>query len=213
MVNNGSRSFLLWSVWFPAGSNRHWQKHRRSPAGARPARRIFSDFHLGDDGPQLIEINTSTAARSSTTSLPMPKPPAAVKYSHCCVRQAMPRNCRNNGCRCSGRSGAVSASRIVHDQSLSWMRHRQPNTSIRIPIVSAPVPTGWRALCDHRARRIALAKRAALHGDRVIDLVYNRLTDFTWNSHKPGLQAAYQAGAVVLTPTRALMHCTPTNGI
>lgn len=52
------------------------------------------------------------------------------------------------------------------------------------------------------------------HGDCVIDLVYNRLTDFYLvEPRHAALREAFSAGAVVLTRIRAATPCMPTNVI
>ncbi len=167
------------------------------------ARGVFLgyDFHLGPDGPQLIEINTNAGGGLLNAAL-------AGAQQACCVE-------------------VETALAAVADPDLErvwlamfrdeWRRQRGDAPLAHIAIVDEDPPSqylypefrlfaelfrsaGLRvSICDPRA--LQRADGALWTGGERIDLVYNRLTDFLLAGEaSAALRAAYAAGEVVVTP-------------
>jgi glutathione synthase/RimK-type ligase-like ATP-grasp enzyme len=160
------------------------------------------DFHLGADGPKLIEINTNAAGALLGAKLARAQEP-------CCDEM---------------RDGTAPATGIasVEDDFVAmfreeWRRERGAAPLRRIAIVDDD-PTRqffhpefelFRALFEAHgiAAAIVAPESLSLRADRLvadgaaIDLVYNRLTDFPLAepAHRV-LRAAYATGAAVVTP-------------
>lgn len=167
------------------------------PAGAL----MGYDFHLGDDGPKLIEVNTNAGGAFLNALL-------ARAQSVCCAELVhRPEDGLTMGFE----------ARVLAMFREEWQRQRGDAPLRRIAIIDdAPeaqylypefvlaqqmlIGAGIDAvICD----TLGLECRDAglFLGDLQIDLVYNRLVDFVLS--EPGHSAvrrAYQAGAVVLTP-------------
>jgi hypothetical protein len=159
------------------------------------------DFHLGDGGPRLIEINTNAGGGMLNAVL-------ARAQRACCVEL--------EGMLPSHASlDAVQESFVaMFRREWSLQRADAPLRSIAI-IDDAPATqylypefllfqelfrrAGLQALIvSPEELRFDGSLRA---GDTVIDLVYNRLTDFYLEaSAHAALRQAYEQGAVVLTP-------------
>ncbi len=160
------------------------------------------DFHLGVLGPQLIEINTNAGGALLNTML------ARAQRACCAEVEAL-------------MSGPVAPSRLEEQFfqmfMSEWRRQRddQPLHSIAI-VDDAPQEQYlypefllFRQLFERFGLKAVIADAQDLawrpgglhHGDVPIDMVYNRLTDFSLAqaAHAP-LQDAYRAGEVVLTP-------------
>ena len=167
------------------------------PAGAL----MGYDFHLGDDGPKLIEVNTNAGGAFLNALL-------ARAQSVCCAELVH----RPEDGLTSGFEAHVLAMFRAE-----WQRQRGDASLRRIAIVDdAPeaqylypefvlaqqmlIKAGIDAvICDPAG--LAYRDAGLFFGDLQIDLVYNRLVDFTLA--EPGhaaLRHAYQAGSVVLTP-------------
>ena len=159
------------------------------------------DFHLDDNGPRLIEINSN--AGGALVNLLLAKAHSA---------------CRSCPCQLNFPSLASEAEQAFIDMfEAEWQLegHLQPLRCIAIvdeePQQQYMLPEfllfqnlfakhGIEAvICDpaelkHRDGKLR-------HGDNIIDLVYNRLTDFALEEpRQQSLLAAYLAGAVTVTP-------------
>ena len=181
-----------------------------APAVARyqpRARGVFLgyDFHLGPDhlgGPQLIEINTNAGGALLNALL-------ARAQQACCdaVRARLP-----------GSLGEDPPEHLFMEMFLAeWRAERGEATLATIAIVDTEPREqylypefvlfarlferhGIEALiCD--PRDLAWRDGALWAGERRIDLVYNRLTDFALEQPaNAALRAAYLAGDAVVTP-------------
>jgi len=167
-----------------------------APASAQQptaARSVFFgyDFHLAVDGPKLIEINTNAGGAMLNT----------------CLLRA---------------HGEMAAAERIEQEFVAmfrteWQLERGDAPLTRIAIVDenptaqylAPEFELFRQLFERHGIAAVIADPAEfscdgnrlLHQGEVVDLVYNRLTDFSLaspvNAH---LQAVYAAGGVVVTP-------------
>lgn len=163
------------------------------PAGAF----MGYDFHLTDEGPKLIEINTNAGGAFLNAFL-------ARAQRVCC------------GTVAPSLSEEFDAA-VVDMFESEWRRQRGKGRPARIAIVDgAPMQQYLypefvlaQALLENAgfdvviadARELSYESGVLWHGQKAIDLVYNRLVDFTLNeaAHAP-LREAYRAGAVVVTP-------------
>ena len=172
------------------------------------ARGVFLgyDFHLGNTGPQLIEINTNAGGGLLNALL-------ARAQKACCddVEALLP-----------GDLGGDTPEHLFLEMFLAEWRAFGPrvgagDTPIQVAIVDeAPLTqylypefvlfqrlfqhAGIRAMiCD--PQELAFRDGALWHGATRIDLVYNRLTDFALEAPaSAALRAAYLADATVVTP-------------
>jgi hypothetical protein len=159
------------------------------------------DFHLGEDGPKLIEVNTNAGGAFLNALL-------ARAQTRCCVGRVLVAD-----------DSLVSRfeAQVIAMFRSEWRRQREAAPLRRIAVVD-DAPTDQylypefvlvqqmlarhgidAVICDPQA--LTLGDAALNFGDLPIDLVYNRLVDFTLS--EPGhaaLRDAYQTGAVVLTP-------------
>lgn len=174
---------------------------RHDPGGAKGVFFGF-DFHVASSGPGLIEINTNAGGAMLNGLL-------ARAQRACCpaIEQALP-----------AAAQADELERQIHAMfHAEWHRsgHTRPLHSIAIvddtPTQQHLYPEFL--LFQHCLTRLGLhvviadptelAWRAGKlwHGDQVIDLVYNRLTDFMLEEPAHAdLRSAYLDHAVVLTP-------------
>lgn len=164
------------------------------------------DFHLGADGPQLIEINTNAGGALLNTVL------AHVQLA-CC--DAMLNQ--------TGASTPADAVMQRQEQALidmfaaEWRLQRGDAAMGSLFIVDAapaeqylaPEFALFQALFQRHGLVSGIADARNLEwrdghlwcGDVVVDMVYNRLTDFYLDAPEhAALRQAYEAGAVVLTP-------------
>lgn len=160
------------------------------------------DFHLGAHGPQLIEINTNAGGVLLNVAL-------ARAQQSCCeamdmVLGPMP-------------PPPTLEAELFEMFHAEW-RHQRGNAALRTALIVDEAPdtqylgpefTLFQNLFERHGVVAGVADPAALvwrdgalwHGEKIVDLVYNRLTDFYLAA--PGhaaLRQAYEAGAVVLTP-------------
>jgi hypothetical protein len=155
------------------------------------------DFHLGQDGPRLIEINTNAGGALLNAKL--------LRAQHAC--------CASGAALSSVRPEALFLAMFRHE----WLLARGERPLRRIAIVDqapagqflAPEFELFRLLFERAglsARIVDPAElvfdgKRLLHQGETIDLVYNRLTDFSLaEAPSAALRAAYLADAVVLTP-------------
>ncbi|MBC7676167.1 MAG: hypothetical protein H7173_08985, partial [Rhodoferax sp.] len=169
----------------------------RGPRGAL----MGYDFHLGDDGPKLIEVNTNAGGAFLNALL-------AQAQAQCCIGRVVV---------AEDTLVARFEAQVIAMFRSEWQRQRGAASLRRIAIVDdAPqdqylypefvlaqqmlVRHGIDAvICDPQA--LILGDSGLSFGDLPIDLVYNRLVDFTLSEPRhAALRDAYQTGAVVLTP-------------
>ncbi len=156
------------------------------------------DFHLGEEGPRLIEINTNAGGAFLNALL-------ARAQRACCAKMEMP---------LKPHAFEDAAFRMFQDE---WVRQRGAGSAGRIAIVD-DIPEEQYLYPEFVLVRQILAARGvdtviadaghlryeagrlSIDGN-AIDLVYNRVTDFAFDEpeHK-ALQEAYRDGAVVVTP-------------
>ena len=156
------------------------------------------DFHLGEDGPRLIEINTNAGGAFLNAFL-------TRAQRACCAEMDIPPTLL---------SFEDAAFRMFQNE---WIRQRGTGAPERIAIVDDNPPEQYLYPEFVLARRVFAARgvdaviadasqlryddgRLSVDG-KTIDLVYNRVTDFSFDQpeHK-ALQEAYRDGAVVVTP-------------
>lgn len=156
------------------------------------------DFHLGEDGPRLIEINTNAGGAFLNAVL-------ARAQRACCAEMDMPSK---------PHAFEDVAFRMFQDE---WERQRGSGSAGRIAIVDdgpeeqylypefvlvqqALAARGVDAVIADARNLRHEAGRLSFEG-KPIDLVYNRVTDFAFDQpeHR-ALRDAYREGAVVVTP-------------
>jgi hypothetical protein len=159
------------------------------------------DFHLGDDGPKLIEINTNAGGAFFNAFLADAQIACCAEVERALAREAL----------------ATFEPAVVAMFEAEWRTQRDSEPLRTIAIVDdAPEQQylypefilaktllerhGYEALivdaCELRYENGALQAAG-----RKIDLVYNRLVDFALAApDHAALRAAYVNGAVVLTP-------------
>lgn len=178
-----------------------------APAIARPdygTRGVMMgyDFHLGDDGPRLIEVNTN-AGGAFLCAL------AAQAQVACCPEvQAL-----TGEAPAAGFEAAVMA--MIEDE---WRAQGRDGLPARLVIVDDAPEAQFlypefrvaQALLRTHGVRADIAAPEALTFDggvlrldgEAVDFVYNRLTDFALAAPRLApLAQAYAAGAVVLSPS------------
>jgi hypothetical protein len=157
------------------------------------------DFHLGPDGPRLIEINTNPggvllnallgqAQRACMENLTVA--PTEAAHVDAAVMDAM--------------LSEWSSQRVVSRSGLIAIVDESPERQYLYPEFllyrSLFQRSGYRSeICAPEA--LVFAKDRLWLGDEPVDLIYNRLTDFSLQetAHGP-IRAAYLAGAVALSP-------------
>lgn len=160
------------------------------------------DFHLGTDAPQLIEINTNAGGAMLNLAL--------AASQDACVNQP-------NWSHESARQSEMLEKDQLQMFVSEWKAQRSELPLGRILIVDddphaqylAPEFELYRQLFHAQGIHAAIADGSALqwqdghlmYQGEVVDMVYNRLTDFYLTESKhAALRHAYEAGAVVLTP-------------
>lgn len=172
----------------------------QSDFGLRGALMGF-DFHLTDDGPRLIEVNTNAGGAFLNALL-------GQAQRACCVAAGL-------GVEAGQAAGFGEAARQMFAQE--WRYQRGAGTAHRIAIVDdAPLEQylhpefllakttleagGAEVLIVDPGELVYEAGRLRV-GESEIDLVYNRLVDFALEEDRhTELRRAYLDGAVVLTP-------------
>ena len=157
------------------------------------------DFHLGADGPKLIEVNTNAGGGLLNAAL-------MTGYRDCCSIVA-------EQLVAAGAPGHREAFAAMFETEWRSQRDDRPLKSVAIvdfaPAEQYMYPEFllFQELFEERGIRAFVADPSELRwrtgglwiGDQPIDLVYNRLTDFYFE-HQPDLREAYISGAVVVTP-------------
>ena len=159
------------------------------------------DFHLGADGPKLIEINTNAGGAFLNALL-------AKAQRACCTEVEL----------AFSRSEADDfEAAVLRMFQREWVLQRGSGTPRRIAIVDDRPEEQYlypefvlaqrfflkngieTAIVD--ARSLRYERGQLLVGNEPIDLVYNRLVDFAFERPEhESLRAAYQDDAVVVTP-------------
>jgi len=160
------------------------------------------DFHLGADGPQLIEINTNAGGALLNVAL-------SRAQRACCLEV-------EKALSAPGTGDDAEAAFLEMFRS-EWRRQRGDAPLSRIAIVDV-VPASqylypeflmFQELFERAGFAATIVDPAdlAMRDGRLcdaggpIDLVYNRLTDFCFeDASSAALRAAFEAGAVVVTP-------------
>ncbi len=160
------------------------------------------DFHLGPAGPRLIEINTNAGGALLNTAL-------ARAQAACCetMKPLIPEPARD-----------VDLDDIFHRMFLrEWRRQRSEHPLTSIAIVDDapreqylyPEFVLFERLFRRHGLKAMIADPAELrmldgklwHENQAIDLVYNRLTDFSLDEPRHAvLRQAYLEASIVLTP-------------
>jgi hypothetical protein len=183
-----------------------------APASARflpKAQGVFLgyDFHISEDGPKLIEINSNAGGAMINAVL-------IRAQNNCCELVG----CQQPGESALRQSDAQPPEQLFMDMFVrEWRAERGDQPLLNIAIVDddpqnqymLPEFKLFKQLFERHQIATVIRDPSELtfrdeglwHGDLKIDLVYNRLTDFGLEaeSSRP-LRDAYMAGAVVLTP-------------
>lgn len=179
----------------------------RAPPIARVApgpRSVFMgfDFHLGDAGPQLIEINTNAGGALLNSAL--------ARAQRACCEQIQP------FLRPTAELETLDQ-RWLDDFFAEWSLQGRSGRPARMAIVDEHPATQYLhpefLLFRHLFRRagidavicdpaeLSFESGRLMHAGAPLDLVYNRLTDFYLQAPALApLRAAHEAGAIVLTP-------------
>lgn len=165
------------------------------------------DFHLGADGPKLIEINSNAGGALINALL-------IRTQTACCERV----NCPQAGKIAFGRQASQAPEQLFLDMFYQeWQAERGDAPLRGIAIVDdnpqsqymLPEFMLFKRLFEQRHIDAVICDPSALtyrgnalwHDGMKIDLIYNRLTDFGLEADKQQtLRQAYLDGAVVLTP-------------
>ncbi|MBJ7410194.1 MAG: hypothetical protein JHD15_07490 [Phenylobacterium sp.] len=167
------------------------------PAGAF----MGYDFHLGETGPKLIEINTNAGGAILNAVL-------AQAQSECCGVEAAAR---------PGFPGAELEARVCAMFLEEWRRQRGDRPLRRIAVVDDNpqeqylypefvLAQTWLQRAGFEAviadpSELSWRDGGLFHEARPIDLIYNRLVDFALAQPKhSAINSAYVAGEVVVTP-------------
>ncbi|WP_447954089.1 hypothetical protein [Sphingopyxis chilensis] len=176
-----------------------------APASAAPdfgPRGVFMgyDFHLGQNGPALIEINTNAGGAVLNAAL-------ARAQRSCCADAATPEMVDLNGFDAA----------VAEMFRKEWSRQRDSDFPETIAIVDDG-PTAqylypefllMQRLLERHQHKVFIADPLELEyrngelrrGGTRIDLVYNRLVDFSLEQPEhSALREAYLEGSVVVTP-------------
>lgn len=160
------------------------------------------DFHLGPDGPQLIEINTNAGGALLNAAL-------ADAQQACC--EAM-------NWAFASQPGPRHVEAVFVEMFRREWRLQRGDSALRTLLVVdddpgsqylAPEFELFRQLFERHDIRSGIADPGQLqwrdgalwYQDRAVDMIYNRLTDFYLSAPEHAVvRSAYEAGAVVLTP-------------
>lgn len=156
------------------------------------------DFHLGEDGPRLIEVNTNAggaflnallARAQRACCAEMDIPPTPQSFEDAAFRMFQNEWIRQRG------TGAPQRVAIVDDSPSE--QHLYPEFVLVRQVLAA---RGVDAIITDASHLRYEAGGLSVEG-RQVDLVYNRVTDFAFDQpeHR-ALGEAYRDGAVVVTP-------------
>ncbi|MGD9979462.1 MAG: hypothetical protein AB7H66_05555 [Hyphomonadaceae bacterium] len=159
------------------------------------------DFHLTPDGPKLIEINTNAGGAFLNAFLAQAQIACCAEVEQNLARQSI----------------AQFEDRVIAMFEAEWARQGRSSPLRRIAIVDGAPEDQYlypefvlaQRLLERRGYQAAIADPGALRfecdvlqeGGSPIDLVYNRLVDFSFDDPRhAALRTAYEGGAVVVTP-------------
>jgi hypothetical protein len=159
------------------------------------------DFHVGDDGPKLIEVNTNAGGALLNAFLAQAQIACCAEVERALARDTLPR----------------FDTSVAAMFEAEWRAQRGDRPLRRIAIVDDAPENQYlypefvlaKRLVEGRGYEAAIVDARELNyesgalraGGRVIDLVYNRLVDFALAAPEhAALRAAYMEDAVVLTP-------------
>lgn len=160
------------------------------------------DFHLGVDGPKLIEINTNAGGGLLNAALARAARTCCAETEHMAIGTSQPERLEDE---------------FVDMFRREWRAQRGDTALTSVAIVDND-PTAqylypefrlFELLLQRHGLHAVIADPAALslrdgklmHGDTPIDLVYNRLTDFALaDPRHTVLREAYLTRAAVVTP-------------
>lgn len=179
----------------------HWApaiaRTNHGPAGAF----MGYDFHVGEDGPKLIEINTNAGGALLNWVL------ARAQRACCSASPSLG----------AGPTDENFEAAVLQMFEEEWGLQRGSGRPTRVAIVDEDPEAQYlypefalaQALLERHGIETVICDPAQLahvdgklvHEGRTIDLVYNRLVDFSLSSTKSAaLREAYLTGSVVLTP-------------
>lgn len=173
-------------------------RHDFGPRGAF----LGFDFHLGEDGPRLIEINTNAGGALVNAML-------ARAQQACCREMEWAFRAPTDldmledtfyamfveEWRCQRADAPLECIAIVDDDP--GAQYLFPEFQLFERLFRS---RGVSALIAD-ARDLAWRDGRLWHGEQPVDLVYNRLTDFYLQAPEhAALRSAYEAGAAVVTP-------------
>ncbi len=175
--------------WAPASAHRDFGPH-----GAF----MGYDFHMGPHGPALIEVNSNAGGAMFNAVL-------AQAQRSCCVPES------------PGFSLGGFETAIAQMFTTEWSRQRGGGRPATIAIVDDQPQAQYlypefllvQRLLERHGHSVIIADPSELEyhdgelrsGGRRIDLVYNRLVDFSLDASEHGaLRRAYLDGSVVVTP-------------
>lgn len=186
-----------------------WRAQALAPAAARAQHDpgplgVFMgyDYHIGPQGPQLIEINTN----------------AGGAWLNAVLARAQQACCEADGSRAAGTPAEDLESAFYAMFQAEWQRQRPTQTLRQVAIVDDAPQQQYLAPEFALAQRMFAQRGLACQvldasslqwqdgqlrapDGSVVDMVYNRLTDFALQEERhAALAQAYGAGAVVLTP-------------
>lgn len=173
-------------------------QHNFGPVGAC----MGFDFHLGEQGPQLIEINTNAGGALLNVAL--------ARAQETC--------CKEMDWAFAPKASPDTLEQTFFDMFATEWRHQRGNATLDYAVIVDDDPGAQYLAPEFELFRQNFIRHGVAasvadpleltwregklwHAGRTVDLVYNRLTDFYLS--EPGHQAlkgAYEAGAVVLTP-------------
>jgi hypothetical protein len=160
------------------------------------------DFHLGSQGPQLIEINTN--AGGALLNAPLARAQIAC--------------CREMELAFEPGGDLENLEAIFYRMFLEEWRLQRGERRLGTVVIVDDAPSTQYLYPEFRlfehlfrrfgstaatvdARDLTWRDQRLWHGDQAVDMVYNRLTDFYFEDPRYApLRDAYLAGAVVVTP-------------
>jgi hypothetical protein len=160
------------------------------------------DFHLGEDGPKLIEINTNAGGALLNAALARAARACCAETERMAIGAPDARRLEErfiemfrNEWRAHGRSDEPATVAVVDDDPAA--QYLYPEFRMFATLFER---AGWRAIIADAATLQLRGTR--LHSDDVpIDLVYNRLTDFAFTEPRhAALREAYVNDLAVVTP-------------
>jgi len=159
------------------------------------------DFHLGIDGPKLIEINTNAGGALINAYL-------LQAQRACCAEMALSGMPGDLNALCTGFVSSFKREWELQGRSMPLQSiaivDRSPRDQYLYPefvLFRRLFETHGLVAVIAPSEELSHRDGALWHGDHRIDLVYNRLTDFGLaEPESQALRSAYLVGDVVLTP-------------